>query len=57
MLDHLAAQPIHPPVTAVGKLMVRAGVGANGITLACVFSGLCAITIATRIFWGWRAFQ
>jgi phosphatidylglycerophosphate synthase len=25
--------------------------------LAFVFSGLCAITIATRIFWGWRAFQ
>lgn len=25
--------------------------------LAYVFSGLCAITITTRIFWGWRAFQ
>ena len=25
--------------------------------LAYVFSALCAITIATRIFWGWRAFQ
>jgi phosphatidylglycerophosphate synthase len=25
--------------------------------LATIFSGLCAITIATRIFWGWRAFQ
>ena len=25
--------------------------------LAYVFSALCVITIATRIFWGWRAFQ
>ncbi len=25
--------------------------------LATIFSGLCAITIATRIFWGWRTFQ
>ncbi len=25
--------------------------------LAYVFASLCAITIATRIFWGWRAFQ
>lgn len=26
-------------------------------TLAYVFSALCAVTIATRIFWGWRTFQ
>ena len=26
-------------------------------TLAYVFAGLCAVTIATRLWWGWRAFS
>jgi len=25
--------------------------------LALLFAAMCAVTIATRIFWGWRAFQ
>lgn len=24
--------------------------------LACIFCGICVLTIATRIYWGWRAF-
>ena len=30
---------------------------AHFATLAYAFAGLCAITIATRIGWGWRTFQ
>ena len=26
-------------------------------TLAYVFAGLCAVTVATRLWWGWRAFS
>jgi hypothetical protein len=26
-------------------------------TLAYVFAALCAVTIATRLWWGWRAFS
>ena len=25
--------------------------------LACVFAAMCAVTIATRVYWGWEAFM
>jgi len=30
---------------------------AHFAALAYAFAGLCAITIATRIVWGWRTFS
>lgn len=27
------------------------------VTLAMLFSAMCAVTVATRIYWGWRAFR
>ena len=42
MLDRLATQLIQPPVTAVAKRLVRAGVGANSITVVGFLIGMLA---------------
>lgn len=42
MLDRFAISLLRPPVIAAAKILVRAGVGANSITLAGFAIGVCA---------------
>lgn len=51
MLDRLATQLLQPPVTAVAKRLVRAGVGANSITVVGFLIGiLAAVLIASGAY-------
>lgn len=51
MLDRLATQLLNPPVTAIAKVLVRAGVGANSVTVVGFLIGmLAAVLIASGAY-------
>jgi phosphatidylglycerophosphate synthase len=52
MLDRFATALLRPPVTIAARVLARAGVGANGITLAGFVIGVgAALAIALGAYW------